>query len=79
MLIRPSNLQRWIGIQSQLYDAKKSAMPKTEEQVVGELILSKNATAKDKKLKEMLQKNRDLNLQYEKERTLYALPHLCND
>lgn len=57
-------------IQNDLYNTKQNAIPKTEDQVINDIIISKNATAKDKKLKELLQKNRELNVQYEKEKTL---------
>lgn len=34
---------------------------------------SKNENAKDKKLKELVQKNKELTVSYEKERTAYIL------
>lgn len=43
---------------------------KSEDMIVLEIINSKNVAAKDNKLKELLQKNRDLNALLEKERTL---------
>lgn len=57
-------------IQQELYNAKMSAIPKTEDQLVNDIINSKNASAKDKKLKELLLKSRELNVLYEKEKTL---------
>ena len=57
-------------IQHELYAAKMNAIPKTEDQNVADIINSKNATAKDKKLKELLLKSREINVLYEKEKTL---------
>lgn len=48
---------------------KNDNKPKTEEEKTYEIIASKNETAKDKKLKELVTKNKELNVAYEKEKT----------
>ena len=55
---------------NELYAAKLNTIPKSEDQAVNDIISSKNASAKDKKLKELLLKTRELNVLYEKEKTL---------
>jgi len=56
-------------LQNELTKAKQEARPKSEEEKVMELIGTKNETAKDKKLKELVQKNKELYVNYEKEKT----------
>jgi hypothetical protein len=59
------------AITSEIDKSKKAAQPKTEEEKVMELIGTKNEGAKDKKLKELIQKNKELLVALEKEKTLY--------
>ncbi len=56
-------------LHSEVSKVKQDAKPKSEEEKVMDLIGTKNETAKDKKLKELVQKNKELYVSYEKEKT----------
>jgi hypothetical protein len=63
---QPSKIQK---LQEEISKVKYDNRPKTEEEKTLELIATKNETAKDKKLKELVQKNKELYVSYEKEKT----------
>ena len=50
--------------------SKMTSQPKDEDSKIEEIINSRNDGAKNKKLKELVQKNKELTVNFEKEKTL---------
>ena len=65
-------------LQNEITKYKQEAKPKTEDDKLQEILSSNNTSLKDKKLKELIQKNKELYVSFEKEKTMYTLvPLLC--
>jgi len=58
-------------LQKEITKYKDEAKPKTEEEKTMDILTSNNQSLKDKKLKELIQKNKELYVSYEKEKTMY--------
>jgi len=57
-------------LQKEITKYKEEAKPKNEEEKLQEIFTSNNTSLKDKKLKELIQKNKELYVSYEKEKTM---------
>lgn len=57
-------------LQKEITKYKDEAKPKTEEEKTMDILTSNNQSLKDKKLKELIQKNKELYVSYEKEKTM---------
>ena len=63
-------------LQNEITKYKQEAKPKTEDDKLQEILTSNNTSLKDKKLKELIQKNKELYVSFEKEKTMYTLAAL---
>ncbi len=57
-------------LQNEITKHKEDAKPKSEEEKLQDILVSGNTSLKDKKLKELIQKNKDLYVSFEKEKTM---------
>ena len=62
-----------LELEKEITKHKIEAQPKTEEEKIQEILTSNNQSLKDKKLKELVQKNKELYVNYEKEKTMYLV------
>jgi len=59
-----------LELEKEINKYKQEAIPKTEEEKINDILISNNQSLKDKKLKELIQKNKELYVSYEKEKTM---------
>jgi len=61
---------KMLELEKEITKQKKEAVPKTEEEKIQDILISNNQSLKDKKLKELVQKNKELYVNYEKEKLM---------
>ncbi len=59
-----------LELEKEISKHKKEAIPKTEEEKIQDILVSNNQSLKDKKLKELVQKNKELYVSFEKEKLM---------